>query len=361
MRAILLFLVFSLCAFALCSAASTPDFSLERTDYDQLFQDWKAFYAKSYSCPEEEQLRFYNFVDSIHRARALNEKHNTPGLHGITKFSDMTKVEFKAKYLMPNNLLDQINANASSLSAEDAIKMTNPRGFAVKSFQGKWAKGLPQGSPNTLYDWGANGYTSPVKNQGGCGSCWAFSATEQIESNWAMKSGLPPPLAPQQIVDCDSQSSGCGGGWPQTAYAYVQGAGGLETEAEYPYTGVDGTCNDGGSKAVQITGYQMVSQNDEGGMYTFVSSGGPLSICLNADNMETYTGNNQILPGSTCNPANVDHCVQITGWLTDANGNPTAWNVRNSWGPDWGNGGYALLQYGVNACNINCNPTVANV
>jgi len=358
-----LLLVFAL-ALAFACAASANSFSLERTDLQQVFKEWKAFHHKSYDCPQEEKLRFYNFVDSIHRAKKLNEQHNTPGLYGITKFSDLSKAEFKAKYLLSNNVLDELkNSPPSNMSLIEAIKQTNPHGFVIRTADGKESKFSPMTrlDPNTLYDWSGNGYVSPVKNQGGCGSCWAFSATEQIESNWAIAHGLPPPLSVQQIVDCDTTSSGCAGGWTNSAYQYVQGAGGLETEADYPYTGQDGTCNDGGAKVVAITGFQTISQGDEGGMYTFLSGGGPLSICLNADNLESYTGNNQILPGSTCNPANVDHCVQLTGWLTDANSNVAAWHLRNSWGADWGNAGYAFLQYGVNACNLNCNPTIATV
>jgi len=360
---VLLFAVLLVALFAVAFArkaapAQKPDFSLERTDYHQMFNEWKEYYGKSYATPEEESLRFYNFVGKIHRCQHLNQVHNTPGLYGITPFSDMSSAEFKDKYLMKNSIPRPVPVN-SSVSIDALIALTNPNALKIKSVDGK--EPTTGFAPNTLYDWGGNGYTTAVKNQGGCGSCWAFSATEQVESNWAIKNGLPAPLAPQQIVDCDTGDGGCNGGWPQNAYKYIQSAGGLETEANYPYTGVDGTCNANGQKVVQITGSQYVGQGDETAMYNFLSGGGPLSICLNADNMESYTGNNQILPASTCNPNSVDHCVQLTGWLTDSNGAPLAWNVRNSWGAGWGNSGYALLQYGANACNLDCNPTIVTV
>jgi len=246
---------------------------------------------------------------------------------------------------------------------EAAIKLTNPRAIKIATAGGKVSFSAEVGlSPNTLYDWGASGLTTAVKNQGQCGSCWAFSATEQTESNWAMKHGLPQPLSVQQIVDCDTSDGGCSGGRTETAYEYIMSAGGLEYDSEYPYTGVGGTCQEvSGTKPANITGYNVISQNDEGGMFTFLSTGGPLSICLNADNLESYQGGNQILPGSTCNPNDVDHCVQLTGFLTDGNANVAAWNVRNSWGTDWGNAGYAFLQYGVNACNLDCDPTIVTV
>jgi C1A family cysteine protease len=371
-------LLFFVCAFAVLSSAISssvlqeehhqrhkPDFSLERSDHQQLFEEWKAYYRKSYSSKEVEELRFYNFVGTIARARALNEKHNTPGLHGITKFADMSKDEFNAKYLMKKSDLEEMRRNAPSafnnsnnlLTREEIAKLVNPHGRVIRSADGQPAS--PQLSPNRLYDWQHEGIITPVKNQESCGSCWAFSTTEQIESNWALKHGLPPPLSPQQIVDCDTQSSGCNGGWPQTAYNYVIKIGGLETNAEYPYIDKDGTCKDSGSKAVGISSYQLISKGNEAGMYQFVSETAPLSICLNDNNLQTYTGNNQILPASTCDPSHVNHCIQITGYLTDSNANLAAWNVRNSWGTDWGNDGYAYIEYGANACDLTDNPTTA--
>jgi len=268
---------------------------------------------------------------------------------------------------MKDNLLSDaafqraINDESSLEGVEDAIKRTNPHGFKIKSLS---ADNLvsPQGwKPNTLYDWGQSNHTTAIKDQGQCGSCWAFSATEQIESNHALVYSLPPPLAPQQIVDCDVLSNHCDGGFPPLAYEYVQGVGGLETESEYPYVGVKQTCNDNGPKAVNITGFRMVSLLNETGMLDFLARGGPLSVCLNANNLESYKGNNQILPGSTCNQYDIDHCVQLTGFLTDDKGNVAAWNVRNSWGTGWGNNGYGFLEFGVNACNLDLCPSIVFV
>jgi len=362
MRTLLLFLVFTLCAVI---AFAQFENSLDRNDYPELFQEWKAFYGKSYSSPQEEKIRFRNFVDAVHRARALNLDHDT-NAHGINPFSDLTREEFAQQYLLPSNPLDFVDQeefNATRMAPEDAGPLTNPRGILIRDAAGKegqWGSGW---NPNTVYDWTYSGYiVSPVKDQGQCGSCWAFSATEQIESNWAFHHGLSSPiLSPQQIVSCDPvwKPYGCNGGSPMTAYNYVKNIGGLETASAYPYTASNGVCTDNGVKVVKISGYQTVGQYDEAAMYAFLSTGGPLSICLNADNLETYAGGGAILPGSTCNPNAVDHCVQLTGFMTDAYGNIKAWNIRNSWGTWWGNSGYAFLQYGVNACALSGSPTIA--
>jgi len=325
--------------------SNAPNFSTERTDHLQMFKEWMAYYKKSYTGAEMEQ-RFFVFVDWIQRTKEMNKKHNTNAF-GITKFSDMTSAEFRAKYLMaPGEYKPpQLTTN---LTLDEQIKQANPRGIKLSSIAG-------------LHDWGQEGYTTAVKNQLQCGSCWAFSATEQIESNWAMKHGLPQPLSPQQIVDCDRSDSGCGGGWPYRAYGYVQGAGGLETDAAYPYTGQNGNCQDNGQKVVQITGYQPIGVGDEPSMFKFLDTGGPISICLNANNLQSYQGNNAILPANTCDPSDVDHCTQLTGWLADDSGNIQAWNLRNSWGTDWGNAGYAFIIYGQNACNLDSSPTYVTV
>ena len=97
----------------------------------------------------------------------------------------------------------------------------------------------------TSWDWRKHGLVTRVKNQGQCGSCWAFSATEEIESQW-LKAGHGDvntlELAPQQIVDCDGTSMGCGGGRTESAFNYIIGAGGIESNHTYPYRAVDGQC-----------------------------------------------------------------------------------------------------------------------
>jgi len=357
MRTLLLFLVLTLCAVV---AWAQFENSLDRNDYGQLFQEWKAFYGKTYESPREEASRFRTFVNKIQRVRALNLDHNT-NAHGLNPFSDLTSEEFSDRYLMKNHVAPKVNDSSMVLSVEDAVRLTNPRGLAPRMADGRIAEFRPTGwSPNSLYSWGF--VVSAVKDQGQCGSCWAFSATEQIETNWALAhdNNLPPNLAVQQIVSCDPDFApyGCNGGDPTMAYDYVQSAGGLETDSSYPYTASNGVCTDTGVKVVKISGWNLVGQGDEGAMFNFLSTGGPLSICLNADNLETYVGGGAILPASTCNPDAVDHCVQLTGWLTDGGGNVAAWLVRNSWGTWWGNQGYAYLEYGQNACNLNCEPSV---
>merc|ERR1712187_446348 len=95
-------------------------------------------------------------------------------------------------------------------------------------------------------DWNELGALTPIKNQGQCGSCWAFSATEQLESQFKQKYGSRKELSPQQITSCDTTCAGCDGGNPIEAWGYVSSFGGQELGSDYPYTsgitGQTGTC-----------------------------------------------------------------------------------------------------------------------
>jgi cathepsin F len=210
-------------------------------------------------------------------------------------------------------------------------------------------------TPKT-FDWRSHGMVTPVKDQGACGSCWAFSATETIESAWMMKHGLNnntmQPLSVQQIVDCDWGDYGCFGGEPEGAYAYIMSAGGQETNQDYPYDHVDKVniwCEFDSTKIYsKVANWSYAcSTGDEVTLMNNAYLNGPTSICVDAGDWSDYTGG--ILMGSDCG-SDLDHCVQIVGWdLT----NPTPyWIVRNSWGSDWGENGFIRLQYGQDTCGL---------
>jgi len=196
---------------------------------------------------------------------------------------------------------------------------------------------------------------TPVKDQGQCGSCWAFSATEQIETDVAMATGKLYTLAPQQIVSCDKTDLGCNGGNTETAYKYVEKAG-LEAESSYPYksgrSGKDGRCEYSKSKTVvSIGSYSTVSKSarSEGKMLTQIKKS-PISVCVDATKWQTYQRG---VLGKSCG-TKLDHCVQAVGY----NAAEGYWVVRNSWNTDWGEKGYIYVKEGVDACGIAKDATV---
>jgi len=217
----------------------------------------------------------------------------------------------------------------------------------------------PEVSPSS-FDWrtSSKNILTPVYNQGQCGSCWAFSATESIESQWAMAGNTLVSLSPQQIVDCDTQSDGCGGGWTQNAYETIVSEGGQELWSSYPYTARNGRCQFDKSKVVaHITGYSNVYPNNENSMASWLAQYGPISICVDASPWNDYNGG--VMTAQQCGN-NIDHCVLAVGYNTDSN--PPYWIVRNSWGTDWGvQQGFIYLEFGTNTCDLAYEPTSATV
>jgi len=304
------------------------------TSAQEQFAGFVTKYQKTYETPEEYSRRFAIFQKNMRIAAAQNAAHGGKATFGVTKFSDLTQEEFRSKILMPKgSVKHNPNKNVATYPSLAAAP--------------------------TEWDWATKGAVTPVKDQGQCGSCWAFSATEAIESQWFLAGNSLPTLAPQQIVDCDKGrgDEGCNGGDTVTAYAYIKAAGGQESESNYPYTAEDGKCAFSGSKVVaKVTGFNYITQNlNETQMADAMVTAGPLSICVEADTWQNYNGG---ILTKNCG-LDLDHCVMITGFRNQ--GNTPIWLVRNSWGADWGEQGYIYIQRGKNLCGVAEEVTVPTV
>jgi len=278
-------------------------------------------YNKKYTDVEWSK-RLGIFAQNLERVNEQNREHVLLGgeaVFGVTQFSDLTPEEFKAMYLtyIPNN------------SSQPRVNVEL------------------DGAPATTVDWRTKGAVTAVKDQGQCGSCWAFSATEAIESYSFLHNGKLLELSPQQITSCDKTDGGCNGGNTETAYGYVQKTGGIESGADYPYTsggGNTGVCKFDASKVVvKIAGYKSVAKG-EPNLKTALNNG-PVSVCLAADAFQSYRSG--IL--RSC-PGQVDHCVQAVGY--DDSNSPPYWIVRNSWATSWGEAGYIRVASGSDLCKI---------
>jgi C1A family cysteine protease len=314
---------------------------MDEADLALSFKSWAAQHGKTYGW-EEEPIRFENFKASVIRINTMNAYSALRGngaTFGLNKFSDLSREEFAEKVLMT-----PFRPTAKDNKQQNLLI---PRTASVPS----------------TFDWRDHEVVTAVKDQGQCGSCWAFSVTENVESVWMINKKITnatmEPLAPQQIVDCDDSDAGCSGGNPPTAYEYIQSAGGLDDEKDYPYTAQDGTCAFKSDKIVaQISGYQYATDGDEDTMSANLVSWAPLSICVDARYWQDYTGG--ILTEWQCDwIVELDHCVQAVGFDTSAS--TPFWIVRNSWGTDWGENGYIRLQYGTNTCGLTEEATSATV
>lgn len=296
--------------------------NLDNHTISDLFDEFKQTYNRTYATPDEEVLRYNNFRDFLYQVDQRNG-NDSSAVHGITKFADLSPEEFKNTFL-----------------GYRPTQTNNAKIVSTPAYDGS----------ETVVNW-ANIYTTAVKDQGYCGSCWAFSATEQIESD-SIRLGLltiNDTLSPEQIVQCDSVDEGCNGGNTATAFEYVRTAGGIERDNEYPYTSyydVTGTCHSNSSDyLVTVDEYYLIT--DESSMMSHIFSTGPISICLDASSWSSYVSG--II--TSCGDE-VDHCVQAVGLNMDEG----YWIVRNSWGTEWGNEGYIWLESGANMCNIAYDP-----
>jgi len=306
-----------------------------------LFRQFQVQYEKRYS-PAEEKRRFSIFQANMQRADELNHAHRGRTEFGVTQFADLSPEEFRERYL-GLRLNPQMQ---EELDLAPSLPLYEPADIP------------------TAWNWISENATTPIYNQGECGSCWAFSVAEQVESMWYLKhrndSKDPPAirqLSMQQIVDCDTGDGdeGCDGGDPRLAYEYVQKTGGLDSLSSYPYQGYDGTCAFKKANIEgDVNGWTYVTPNtskNETQMLYYVAQTGPIAICADASSWQLYIhGVIRFMCGS-----NLDHAIQLVGYGSEDDfifGHTNYWIIRNSWGELWGEHGCLRVERGKDLCGV---------
>ncbi|XP_029774164.1 cathepsin L1-like [Suricata suricatta] len=250
------------------------------------------------------------------------EQHNwehSQGKHSFTVamngFGDMTN-EFKQKM------------NGLQMQKHKKGKMFQPPLFAE--------------IPSSV-DWRKKGYVTPVKNQGQCGSCWAFSATGAREGQMFRKTGKLVSLSEQNLVDCSQPEGyeGCDGGLMDYAFQYVKGNGGLDSEESYPYHAQDKTCKYKPQySAANDTGFFDIPPREKALMVA-VATKGPISVGIDASHFTFQFYHEGIYCDPDCSSEDLDHGVLVTGYGIDVG--QSYWIVKNSWGKNWGIDGYIKM------------------
>lgn len=199
-----------------------------------------------------------------------------------------------------------------------------------------WEINLP-----SSIDWVARGAVTGVKDQGGCGSCWAFATTGALEGAYFLKTGRLVSFSEQQLVSCDNTNQGCNGGWMASAYSWISRNGGISSEANYPYTGSQDSCSSGASvvpNSAPKSHVDVAGQNVNALMAAVAI--GPVAVGVDADSDDFQFYSSGVLSSSACGNS-LDHAVLVVGYGT-ANGQKF-WKIKNSWSTSWGNVGYMLI------------------
>lgn len=313
---------FILCAFVVAAnAVSFVDLISEEWDL------YKTQYAKKYETEIEDRYRMKVFMENKHKINMHNKLYERGVVSyklSMNHYGDLFHHEFLERmngYRMHLRLLDGESSGATFIE---------PYNVTI---------------PDTV-DWRTRGAVTEVKNQGQCGSCWAFSATGALEGQHFRSTNKLVSLSEQNLVDCSGRygNNGCNGGLMDNAFKYVKANKGIDTETAYPYVGVsNGTCHYNPKKiGATDKGYVDIPEGDEKKLKIAVATVGPISVAIDASHESFQFYQEGVYYQAGCSSQMLDHGVLAVGYGTTEDGKDY-WLVKNSWGEQWGDQGYIKM------------------
>jgi cathepsin L len=293
---------------------------------------WKAANNKAYS-DDEESVRRAVWEGNLKKVQDHNLQADL-GVYtfwlGMNKFADLTVTEF-------SKMMNGYNATLRGPRRSAQVYEFDPL----------------QDLPDTV-DWRDKGYVTDVKDQGQCGSCWAFSSTGALEGQHFKSTGHLVSLSEQNLVDCSTAQGnmGCNGGLMDQAFDYIKVNNGIDTEDSYPYEAIDNNCR---FKAANVgatdTGYTDVTSKDENALQQAVANIGPISVAIDASHSSFQLYKSGVYNEIFCSQTRLDHGVLAVGYGADSG--KDYWLVKNSWGTGWGDKGYIKMSRNKrNQCGI---------
>lgn len=317
---------------------------------DVLREEWKEYKAnfkKKYDDPSEDNYRFKIFLETKHQIAKHNQRF-ADGQHsytiGLNQFADITEEEFNRHMKgyrpeLKSNQPDEGNSHVKVLAQKRDIER-EPTIELPKSI-----------------DWRQHGYVTPVKDQGHCGSCWAFSSTGALEGQHFRRTGNLISLSEQNLVDCSKKygNMGCDGGLMANAFQYIRDNHGVDTENSYPYEAHDDKCRfKNKTVGADDKGYVEIPSGNEKKLMQAIATKGPVSVAIDAsqESFRLYNGGVYDEPNCGNSEENLDHGVLVVGYGTDpVHGD--YYLVKNSWSELWGDAGYIkMARNRDNQCGI---------
>lgn len=297
------------------------------------FQEWVKTHSKVYQTHQDfsQRLKIWLHNNAMIQEHN-NRKKSTSLVLGHNAFSDMTQDEFHQYFKLG------VHA-APPLFKSDKSEMEARRTFESMA-------------PLTLPDyinWVQMGAVTPVKNQGACGSCWAFSTTGALEGAKFIKTGELVALSEQNLLDCDHTDLGCNGGLMDNAFKFDEKSGGLCSETDYPYQEQQGdtcwtNCTDVPGSIVKT--FIDVPKGDEKALLAAVAMQ-PVSVAIEASNFAFQFYKSGVIADDSCGAnGNVDHGVLAVGYGTELESQAPYFLVKNSWGAEWGASGFVKIGRG---------------